>query len=264
MENFIHENGILTVGEGVEIIPAESFSERDDIEKLVLPSSLKVIGGAAFSFCGGLRSVVFPKGNGIEIIDSGAFTMCTALNDFDFHDGLREIGEMAFWETSLTSVTLPESVGSVGYSAFWGCRKLQEFNVLNPLCRLDKDVIGSCESLRSGFIAPGYPESTDYYQADELAYTLLWLSCPGRHTPAVCERAKSFVRSQELVVMEMILEHNNTAAMTGLVREGLLSGSSIDSYIEAAEKKGLAEIMNLLLETRRSSFGSNAFEEFEL
>lgn len=264
MENFSLENGILTINSGTLLIPEETFAERHDIEKVILPKSVRVIGGAAFSFCDALRSVVFPEGNGLQVIGSGAFIMCSSLGNFDFHHGLREIGEMAFWETSLTSVTLPESVESVGYSAFWGCHSLLEFNVPGPSCRLDRDVIGSCESLRQGYIAPGYPESTDYYQPDELAYSLLWLSCPERHTQKTGERARSFIRSQEMVVMEMILEHNNTAAMSGLVKEGLLTGSSIDRYMAEAEKRNLVEIMSLLLETKRSTFGSTGLEEFEL
>lgn len=257
------ENGILNCGE-LEIIQAEAFAERQDITRVILTPSVREIGGASFAGCENLKSVVFADDCNLKLICDGAFTLCHSLREFQFRGGLKEIGEMAFWETELTSVTLPESVESVGESAFWSCSKLVEANVLNKNCRIDSNVFGDCCNLKKGFIAPGYYSSSYYNQADELVYTLLWLSCPEKHSPVTGMRARRFIREQELIIMEMILERNNTPAMTGLVEQGLISDSSIDRYIEKAHDKGLTEITNLLLETRRKAAPTSAFDEFEL
>lgn len=264
MESFSRDSGILTVEEGTEILQAETYAERQDIFGLILPGSLRELGGAAFAGCTNLRSVRFSASPRLEQLCDGAFTLCHALASFPFPDTLRSIGEMVFWETGLRTVTLPSSVEEVGDSAFWACRNLSVFNVENPLCRLGNDVLGDCPSLQKGFVAPGFPVSRYYNQADELVYALLWLSCPDRHGRETSERAASFVREQLQIVMETILDRNLTAAMTGLSEHGFLKGLPVDGYLERAEEKGLREITNLLLETRRDTAGNAVFEDLEL
>ena len=47
---------------------------------------------------------------GVTEIGAGAFLACRALRRVHFPDSLRVIGEMAFWESGLYEVTLPESL----------------------------------------------------------------------------------------------------------------------------------------------------------
>lgn len=67
-----------------------------------IPSSIKRIGGSAFSNCSNLTSVTIP--NGVESIDRWTFWNCS----------------------SLTSITIPSSVTSIGDYAFGGCDKLTD------------------------------------------------------------------------------------------------------------------------------------------
>ena len=70
-----------------------------------------------------LKSVTVTGGN----ILYGAFYDCTGLTSITIPDSVTSIGERAFYDcTGLTSVTIPNSVTSIGESAFGGCYRLVE------------------------------------------------------------------------------------------------------------------------------------------
>lgn len=254
---------VLRIDENTSIIQAETFAEREDIEEIMLPASVTEIGGAAFAGCVNLKRVSFSGEKNLRQICDGAFAVCNNLQSFDFNDGLEEIGEMAFWETGLEKVNLPESLLSVGDSAFWACEHLEEFNVLNDKCVLGDSVIGECPVLFEGFVAPGFPRAKDFNHADELIYTLLWLSCPQKHSEATSDRAMRFLDSQEELVMAKILESNNTAAMTGMVNIGH-PRKNILKYIEEANLKKSVEITNILMEKLHKDQKSETVDSFEI
>ena len=262
MENFILENGLLTLQEGTVILQAETFAERADICRVVLPSSLEILGAAAFAACENLQEV--RGGENLRQIGDGAFTLCHRLRSFPFSDSLRSIGEMAFWETALTRVTLPAHLEELGDSAFWACGELTHLDLLSPDCRIGVDTLGDCKKLISGYIAPGFPAGSYYNQADELNFTLLWLSCPERHSGAVSERADKFVRDQLSVIMECIFERNAVPMLEGLLSRGLLSRQEAAAYLPLATARQLPELSGLLLEVSRPGADTDYFEELEL
>ena len=263
MEGYRFENNVLCVEKGIEVILSESFAGRQDIEKIVLSDTVKDIGAVAFGECTNLREVVFESENNIERIGDGTFILCEKLNEFNFGSKLERIGEMAFWGSGLKKADIPESVKVIEDTAFWACNNLIEFNVFNKDCIIGKDVIGDCDNLKEGFVACGYPDGNYYNHMDELSYAMLWLSRPEGHLEKTRERAMNFIRNNEILIMEKILENNNTPAMTGLVKTGLLNIESVDKYIEKAGRRNLIEITNLLLEIKRDN-KKDDLKEFEL
>ena len=72
-----------------------------------------------------LKSVTVTGGN----ILYGAFRGCTGLTSVTIPDSVTSIGEKAFYNcTELTSVTIPDSVTIIGYNAFDGCTGLTTVN----------------------------------------------------------------------------------------------------------------------------------------
>ena len=156
---------------------------------------------------------------------------------------------------------VPVSVTHIGDNAFWDCPALRQADVGNPQAHIGINAFGNCPTLISGYMAPGYPEEAS--APAELLYTLLWCSCPDRHTAATASRAEQFIRSQQDLIMERILKYNNVPAMTGLSARHLLSPERIDGYLQQALALELTEITALLLAAK----GNNrAVEEdfFEL
>ena len=73
-----------------------------------------------------LKSVTVTGGN----ILYGAFYNCSSLTSITIPDSVTSIGKYAFYECSgLTSITIPDSVTSIGNQAFRGCDKLQNIYI---------------------------------------------------------------------------------------------------------------------------------------
>ena len=76
-------------------IEPNAFSEMGKLKKVIIPGSVKVIGGYSFANCPNLKEVVIEEG--VEIIEDWAFISC-----------------------NIESITLPKSLRSCGVNAFLG------------------------------------------------------------------------------------------------------------------------------------------------
>ena len=96
------------------------YMNGEEINDLVIPSTVISIGDYAFYGCSGLTSVTIP--NSVTSIGSYAFSKCGSLTSVTIPNSVTSIGNYAFsYCRSLTSVTIPNSVTSIGESAFADC-----------------------------------------------------------------------------------------------------------------------------------------------
>ena len=162
---FYHCSGLtsITIPNNVTSIASNTFSGCSSLTSVSIPNGVTSIGGYAFSSCRSLTSVTIP--NSVGNIGYAVFNNCSSLNainvasgngyfssiDGVLYDRPREtliqcpaaktsltipnsvttIGERAFiYCRDLTSVTLPNSVTSIGRSAFYGCSGLTSIKCL--------------------------------------------------------------------------------------------------------------------------------------
>ena len=134
--------GDLIIPDGVEIISANAFAGTA-ISRVSLPETLNVIGGSAFLGCSNLvGSIKIP--NHVTKIDWGCFNQTYAsllygelllneglleIDDYAFHNchftgalvipsTVRRVGGHAFLHNHFTSISLPESLTTIGEYAF--------------------------------------------------------------------------------------------------------------------------------------------------
>ena len=81
-------------------------------------------GAPWYGFCSQVKTVVIE--NGVTSIGDYTFTGCTSLTGVTIPDSVVRIGGGAFWATRLTSVTIPGSVTSIGSAAFGMCSVLTD------------------------------------------------------------------------------------------------------------------------------------------
>ena len=138
----------IKIPSGVTVIANSVFSGRSDFTSVTLPDGVTTIQGDAFSGCSALKSINLPDsltsiesyafygcnslsnitvGGNLKSIGNGAFQDCSSLSVFALPDSVTTIGEYAFYNSGLTSFTLPASVTHLGSCLFHGCSKLTSF-----------------------------------------------------------------------------------------------------------------------------------------
>lgn len=69
------------------------------------------------------------------------------LNEYEVKDGVAIIGDRAFYDAKLRTVTLPNSLRAIGQSAFAGCKHLTDIALPEGLEVIKDTVFRDCESL---------------------------------------------------------------------------------------------------------------------
>ena len=105
-----------TIPKGVKALGEGAFSANGNIEKVEMPSSLRVIGKNCFSLCRNLREADFNRG--LQEIDDGAF-MNVRLENVKLPSSVEWIGTGAFFLTdSFGEILLPDQLRKMGFGAF--------------------------------------------------------------------------------------------------------------------------------------------------
>ena len=102
----------VTFGSGVETIGDGAFANCTSLLSISFPDSVTSLGESVLSDCTSLTAVHF--GNGIASIPKETCDSCDSLVTVTGLKGKSSIGDFAFQSTGLESLTIPDSVTSVG------------------------------------------------------------------------------------------------------------------------------------------------------
>lgn len=95
-----------------------------------IPDGVTVIGAEAFHGSTRIQWIGIPES--VTELEVGAFAWCISLEGVEIPSSVTKIGDWAFHQTALWSVTLPEKLTTIGENAFKDCNNLNEVNVMNP------------------------------------------------------------------------------------------------------------------------------------
>ncbi len=84
---------------------------------------------------------------GVTTIESNAFTDCASLTGVTLPETLASIGSFAFSDSGLTSVAIGDSVTNIGQGAFDGCTKLAGVTIANGVTTIGSQAFLACSSL---------------------------------------------------------------------------------------------------------------------
>ena len=133
------------------------------LTSVTIPNSVTSIGESAFSYCSGLKKVIvkdIAAWCGIKFGSSDSNPLYyakhiysdenTEITNLIIPNSVTSIGESAFQGcSSLTSVTIPNSVTSIGYWAFSECSGLTSVTIPNSVTSISDGVFYNCSGLTS-------------------------------------------------------------------------------------------------------------------
>ena len=178
----------ITLPDSVTQIDDYAFQSCSSLESITIPGSVTGIGKYAFEYCSNLKEVhisdvaawcritfenyyanplhfaenLYLNGKLVTdlVIPDGVtyindeFRGCKSIKSVSIPDSVTSIGNYAFYYcTGLESITIPNSVTSIGYNAFSGCSSLESITIPDSVTEIGSSAFEYCNSLKEVHIS---------------------------------------------------------------------------------------------------------------
>ena len=152
LKKYKGRSSVVAIPDNVTRIGADAFSGCTGLTSVTIPDSVTSIGNSAFSGCKGLTSITIP--DSVTSIGNWAFRYCEKLQDIYITDiaawcnisGLDNLMDYGSSNKKLyinnelaTSITIPDSVTSIGHRAFCGCSGLTSVTIPDSVTSIGYD-----------------------------------------------------------------------------------------------------------------------------
>ena len=194
---------VITIPDIVTSIGEYAFRGNDLITSVSIPARVTSIGDYAFEYCSSLTSINIPAEvtsigsyaflgctdliqieNGVNYVDKWvvdcdnpvgrvtlrsdtvgigdhAFSGCTGLKSVTIGDSVTSIGDGAFYQCGLTTVTIGNSVITIGSMAFCYCSGLKSVTIPDSVTSIGGSAFSYCTGLKSVTIGAGVTSIRD-------------------------------------------------------------------------------------------------------
>ena len=267
----------IKIPDSITSIENSVFSECTKLTSVIIPNTVTKISYEAFSNCSGLTNITIP--NSVTIIENYAFSNCYRLTSIAIVESVTSIGNYAFYRCSgLTSIrvdenntvydsrdncnaliekstnelmvgckntTIPNSVTSIGNSAFYGCTGLTSVTIPNRVTKLGESAFRECAGLASIEIPNSVTEigSTAFYECVGLTNITISNSVTDIGNEAFCKCTE---------LANIVVDENNTVYD---------SRDNCNAVIEKNTNKLVFGCKNTTIPNNVTSIGDTAFFE---
>jgi hypothetical protein len=138
---------------------------------IALPWLLPAVAQAQFTFMTNNGAITISGYTGL----GGDVVIPSSTNGWP----VTSIGDDAFFDRSLTSVTIPDSVTSIGNEAFYVCNSLTNVMIGNSVTNIGIDAFAGCSSLTSIIVSAGNPSYSSLSGVLFNQSQTVLIECPG-------------------------------------------------------------------------------------
>ena len=155
----------IAIPNGVSHIGGYAFYQCINLTNVTIPESVTSIGDMVFAFCHNLDSITVDGSNRCYSSAEGLLfdkdktrlIQCPVakVGDYAVPDGVTNVESFAFATSSLKSITIPDSVTSIGDNVFFNCCNLTNVTILGSLGSIESRTFYFCVNLRTATIPSG-------------------------------------------------------------------------------------------------------------
>ena len=165
----------INIPSTVTSIGSQAFGRIYEIEEIVIPKNVQKIGVGVFEGCMNLRDITVDEGNenycskdGVLFSKNGEVLLQMPPNKeiekYEIPQGVTTIGDSAFYmNNSIQEVIIPNTVGHIGYNAFW-CAELESTFIPASVEQIDSGAFGSFGNTFKEFCVD---ENNPYYCSED-------------------------------------------------------------------------------------------------
>jgi len=156
----------IDIPAGVTVIGNYAFNDCKSLKSIELPDLLETIGTGAFSNCAKLENITIPETvkhiGGKAFLNTLYFEKASEvycgdtlvgvrpnIQEYTVKEGTVHIGEYAFYDSKVKSVKIPDSVRTIGDSAFCYCDSIVSIVIPDGVTEIGKQTFSYCRSLKS-------------------------------------------------------------------------------------------------------------------
>ena len=169
-------------GIALEAFSYGMFGASSNLKSIKVPDSVTSIGELAFYECTDLTSIEM---NCVESIGARAFEECKALEEISLPSTLVTVGALAFYNSGLKRVEIPDSVKDIvsvdeegnestvyglGLNAFNSCKSLESVKIGKGVSVIPSGAFGLCTSLKEIYIPLSVKEVQGAYYRNGTFY----------------------------------------------------------------------------------------------